>query len=435
MYEVVLGLGSNVGRKLTNLRQAVDLIAKRIGQVQKVSPIYQTKALLPANAPPSWDIDYYNLAVLVQTDLAPEALLSEIKRIETTLGRDPEHAFWSPREIDIDILCYEDLSYQNEHLTIPHKELLKRNFALKPLLDVYPCWRHPQYSDDLYQYIKNIKKMPMLELAPFTLAGSQIMAIVNLSSDSFSQQGEELIPLEQFEQYIIGLVNEGAEVIDLGAESTKPDVKPITAEVYWQRLKPYLEIVESLVNTRVLPVDLKVSIDTYHAEVVEKALNYSCVNIINDIYGVEANLIAALIKDKNIDYVFMHQLGVAGGKYLSGDSDPVSEVIAFAKEKIQILLDAGIRKERLIFDMGIGFGKTAYQAQQLLDGVAEIKESLGVKILVGHSRKSSVMPYVATKDNAEKDLATAMISRDLIKKGVDYLRVHNVRLTAIAKHI
>lgn len=432
MCEVVLGLGSNVGRKLSNLRQAVDLIAKRIGQVQRVSPIYQTKALLPANAPPSWDIDYYNLAVLVQTDLAPEALLSEIKRIETTLGRDPEHAFWSPREIDIDILCCEDLSYQREHLTIPHKELLKRNFALKPLLDVYPYWQHPQYTGDLYQYLKT---MPMLELAPFTLAGSQIMAIVNLSNDSFSQQGEEIVPLEQFEQYIIELVNKGAEVIDLGAESTKPDASPITAEQYWQRLKPYLEIVESLVNANVLPVDLKVSIDTYYAEVVAKALNYSCINIINDIYGIEVKRIAALIKDKMIDYVFMHQLGVACSKYLAGDRDPVSEVIAFAKEKIQIILDAGMCKERLIFDIGIGFGKTAYQAQCLLDAVTEIKEALGIKILVGHSRKSSVMPYVATKDSAEKDLATAMISRDLMKKGVDYLRVHNVRLTALAKHI
>ena len=94
-----------------------------------------------------------------------------------------------------------------------------------------------------------------------------------------------------------------------------------------------------------------------------------------------------------------------------------------------------MRKKRLIFDIGIGFGKTAYQAQQLLGAVAEIKESLGIKMLVGHSRKSSVMPYVAGEDNAEKDLAAAMISRDLMKKGVDYLRVHNVRLTAIAKHI
>ncbi|WP_440615434.1 dihydropteroate synthase [Cysteiniphilum sp. 6C5] len=432
MCEVVLGLGSNVGRKLSNLRQAVDLIAKHIGRVQKVSPIYQTKALLPPNAPSSWDIDYYNLAVLVQTHLEPEALLSEIKSIEIAIGRDPEHAFWSPREIDIDILCCENLNYQSEHLTIPHKELLKRNFALKPLLDVYPYWHHPQYTSGLYQYIKT---MPMLEIAPFTLAGSQMMAIVNLSNDSFSQQGEQVVPLEQFEQYIIELVNEGAEVIDLGAESTKPGVEPITAEVYWQRLKPYLEIVEVLVDARILPVDLKVSIDTYHAEVVAKALNYTCVNIINDIYGIEAKAIADLIKDKAVDYIFMHQLGVAGDQYLPTDHAPVSEVIAFAKEKTQTLLDAGMRKEKLIFDIGIGFGKTSHQAQCLLKGIAEIKEALGIKILVGHSRKSSVMPYVASKDNAEKDLAAAMISRDLMKKGVDYLRVHNVRLTAMAKHI
>lgn len=432
MSEVVLGLGSNVGCKLLNLRQAVDLISKQIGRVQSVSPIYQTKALLPPNAPSSWDIDYYNLAVLVQTNLEPRKLLSEIKQIESALGRDPEHAFWSPREIDIDILCCEDLSYQSECLTIPHKELLKRNFALKPLLDVYPCWCYPQYIGDLYQHIKT---MPMLETAPFTLAGSQIMAIVNLSNDSFSQQGEQIVPLEQFEQYIIELVNEGAEVIDLGAESTKPGVNPITAEVYWQRLKPYLEIVEALVNARILPVDLKVSIDTYHAEVVAKVLNYTCVKIINDIYGTEAKSMADLINDKDVDYIFMHQLGAAGDQYLAIDCDPVSEVITFAKEKIHMLIDEGMCKEQLIFDVGIGFGKTAYQAQCLLEAIDEIKEALDVKVLVGHSRKASVMPHVAGKDNAQRDLATAMISRDLIKKGVDYLRVHNVRLTAMAKHI
>ncbi|WP_119327962.1 dihydropteroate synthase [Cysteiniphilum halobium] len=432
MREVVLGLGSNVGHKLSNLRQAVDLITKHVGQVQEVSPIYQSKALLPPNAPSTWDIDYYNLAILVQTDLDPEALLNEIKGIETKLGRDPDHAFWSPREIDIDILCCANLIYQSDYLTIPHKELLKRNFALKPLLDVYPCWHHPEYPNDLYQYSKT---MPALKIAPFTLSGSQIMAVVNLSSDSFSQDGECVISLDAFAQYIRKLVEEGAEVIDLGAESTKPGVSPLTAKVYWQRLRPYLEIVESLVNARVLPIDLKVSIDTYHAEVVAKALNYTCVKIINDVYGLEAKEIVALIKDKAIDYVFMHQLGIAGSKYLASDSNPISEVIAFAKKKIKMLTDAGMHTEKLIFDVGIGFGKTSYQAQCLLENIAEIKKSLGIKILVGHSRKASVMPYVVNKDNTQKDLATAMISRDLIKKDIDYLRVHNVALTTMAKHI
>lgn len=427
-----MGLGSNVGRKLSNLRQAVEWLVKRVGKVQKVSPIYQAKALLPPNAPPSWDIDYYNLAVLVQTSVEPETLLDKIKVIETELGRDSEHAFWSPREIDIDILCYASLTYQSDRLTIPHKEILKRNFALKPLLDVSPHWRHPKCTIDLYQHVK---AMPTLELAPFTLSGSQTMAIVNLSRDSFSQDGEHMVPPEKFAQYITELVDQGAEVIDLGAESTKPTAKPITAEVYWQRFEPYLEIIESLANAHVLPVDLNVSIDTYHAEVVAKALNFSCVKIVNDVYGIESNAIAALIKDKDVNYVFMHQLGVAGGKYLVSDGDPIAQVITFAEDKIKTLLDCGLSKGKLIFDIGIGFGKTPYQTQRLLEGIAEIKETLGVKMLVGHSRKASVVPYVANKENAQKDLATAMISRDVIKKGVDYLRVHNVLLTSMAKHI
>ncbi len=432
MYQVVLGLGSNMGQKLHYLRQAVMLIAQELGEIKKFSPIYQTKALLPNNAPSNWDIDYYNVAVLVSTTLSPERLLDSIKRIEIQLGRDPNHAFWSPREIDIDILCYDDLVYQSERLQIPHRYLLERNFALQPLLDVWSNWCYSERAINLYA---RLKTMPALTMAPFTLSGSQIMAIVNLSADSFSTHAEGVVAIEQFTQYIVNLVNLGAEVIDLGAESTKPNAIAKSAENHWQTLMPYLEIVNELVKTKILPLHLQVSIDTYHAGVVEKALAYECVTMINDVYGIEEQEIAKLLSNKPIAYVFMHQLGKAGTEYLSPDRDPVEELISYGQGKITKLLGYGLKREQLIFDMGIGFGKYPYQAQHLLQHVEKIKASLGISLLVGHSRKASVMPCVIGANNDLKDLATAMITRSLIHKNIDYIRVHNVSFARVAKQL
>ncbi|WP_116964174.1 dihydropteroate synthase [Fastidiosibacter lacustris] len=432
MPKVVLGLGSNLGAKLDYLRKAVDLIDKRIAKIIATSKIYQTSALLPQSAPVSWNIDYYNMALLIETTLEPQALLLGIKAIETEMGRDALHAFWSPREIDIDILCYGDVTLSSDALNIPHKALLERNFALKPLLEVYPNWRYPNKDIDLYEYLK---KMEKLKLAPFTLSATQIMAIVNLSIDSFSAEEAQPPTVDEFAGYVMRLIEEGAEVIDLGTESTKPQVKAKTAEKNWLMLQPYLIVLDELIKYTGLSVTPKVSIDTYHAQVVENALHYSCVNMINDVYGIEAQAIANLIKGADIKYVFMHQLGKAATNYLDINRDPVLEVIEYAQQRIADLMSWGMKKEQLIFDIGIGFGKHDYQARALLKHVDKIKSALGVEILIGHSRKSSVMRVVEGKSNLYKDIATAMIAHELIQKNVDYLRVHNVDLTNMARQI
>ena len=432
MYTVVLGLGSNVGQKLDYLRQAIVAIAQQIGKLEAYSPIYQTPALLPNGAPSFWDVDYYNVAVLVKTELAPQSLLNKIKSIETQLGRDPGHVFWSPREIDIDILSYEGLVYQSENLQIPHKDLLVRNFALQPLLDVLPSWQHPTEVIDVYE---KLKTMPELSLAPFSLSGSQIMAIINLSADSFSSNGESIISLDSFEQYIIELVKSGAEVVDLGAESTMPMAQAKSAEACWEILAPYLQKIDQLIKTKVLPISLKVSIDTYHAQVVEKALAYDCLSIVNDVYGVESTKMAALLVAGQKEYVFMHQLGPAAQVYLAVNNDPVAQFLKYAKDKMEMLIAKGFAKTQLVFDVGIGFGKRPYQAKLLLEQIDRIQTELGIKVLVGHSRKSSVISPVSKQDNFIKDIATAILSRELIKKEVDYLRVHNVELTKVAKQL
>jgi 2-amino-4-hydroxy-6-hydroxymethyldihydropteridine diphosphokinase / dihydropteroate synthase len=123
---VVLGIGTNVGDKLANLRRALKLIKKIPNlQICAVSPVYISDALLPEGAPPSWDMPHLNLAVRCETQLAPYDLLGRIKQIEKTLGRKPAEN-WSPRIIDIDILAWDDLIQYDVALHIPHEHLSER---------------------------------------------------------------------------------------------------------------------------------------------------------------------------------------------------------------------------------------------------------------------------------------------------------------------
>lgn len=142
MEHIILGLGSNLGNCKENLSNACDAL-HRIIQNITYSPIYQSQALLPENAPKKWDIDYLNMVISGHTQLSAETLLQEIKTIEKTLGRTPA-AIWAPRVIDIDILAYGESIIESDTLTIPHSALAKRDFVLKPLRDILPHWHHPK---------------------------------------------------------------------------------------------------------------------------------------------------------------------------------------------------------------------------------------------------------------------------------------------------
>ncbi|MDR1472440.1 MAG: 2-amino-4-hydroxy-6-hydroxymethyldihydropteridine diphosphokinase [Synergistaceae bacterium] len=138
MTESALSLGSNVGDRLRNIRRAVELIALRVGDVTRRSCVYET---------PPWGVTsqpgFLNACVLVDTELRPAELLSELKRIESEVGRVPRER-WGPREIDIDILtCGGELLSSGE-LEIPHPRMAERAFVLVPLRDAAPGWRHPE---------------------------------------------------------------------------------------------------------------------------------------------------------------------------------------------------------------------------------------------------------------------------------------------------
>jgi len=138
---VVLGLGSNIGDRLEYLRAATQRLASLMTDM-RFSAIVESPAMLPAGATAEHDHPYLNMAVAGTTDITPRELLVAIKAIEREVGRVPR-GFWGSREIDIDILAMGTLTLQEEDLIIPHYGLLKRSFALIPLMQVAPNWRYP----------------------------------------------------------------------------------------------------------------------------------------------------------------------------------------------------------------------------------------------------------------------------------------------------
>ena len=138
---IVLGLGTNLGDREKYLRDAVFALRGFLEEVA-VSPVYESQAMLPPDAPKEWNRAFLNMAVSGVTGLTPEALLRQVKSIESRLGRLPQ-GHWGPREIDIDILAYGDLVLQEPGLILPHRGLLERDFALIPFAHVAPDWVHP----------------------------------------------------------------------------------------------------------------------------------------------------------------------------------------------------------------------------------------------------------------------------------------------------
>lgn len=238
-----------------------------------------------------------------------------------------------------------------------------------------------------------------------------VMGIINLTPDSFSDGGQYNLP-ELALQRAHDLVSQGADIIDVGAESTRPGSKPISAEEEWQRLKKTLPLL-----IKELPVPI--SLDTYKAEVARKALDFG-INMINDIWGLRRDSeMARVIADYGVPVIVMHNREKA--EY----QDLMAEIVEDLGLSLQIAEKAGIDKEKIIVDPGIGFGKTVEHNLEIIKHLSEIK-SLGKPILLGTSRKSFIgrVLGVPVEQRLEGTIATVVMG---ITAGVDIVRVHDVK--------
>lgn len=432
---LILGLGSNIGDRLTHLRRALAALCQLSGlTLKQVSPVYISDALLPENAPNDWDMPYLNIAVCCESNLEPLDLLKALKNIEWSIGRKPEIRHWGPRILDIDILAWEDKVIESDELTVPHASLPLRPFALWPLADVAPEWVFPlpgpnqgktaaemveawgsRFSGDVFLRTRQINQR---------VDTPALVGILNATPDSFSDGGNYLAAENALAQ-ITALINAGAEVIDIGGASTAPKSKATTPSEEWQRLEPVLSGIASIKKQWIVPA--KISVDTYQATVAEKALAFG-IDWINDQSGLDDPAMIDLIKQTTVDCTIMHHIHLPEqrDKVLPRHLNPVQIVHEWLQKRLDFLESAGIDRHRLIIDPGIGFGKLADQSWQLLKNIDAFVD-LGTRMLVGHSRKT-FLSLQTGRPFAERDVETMVMSLALTKHAVDYLRVHNVDL-------
>ena len=430
---VILGLGTNQGDRIENLRKALSYL-KLISEIKiiQISSVYKSNALLLENAPKSWDQFYLNIAISCQTKLQPLELLRVIKTIETKMGRQTSAIIWAPRIIDIDILAWCNKKVISRELTIPHPELHNRPFALWPFIDLAFKW-HDYISEPntINIILENLTKWGSKfdGAAPLNthkiahrVDTPQLLGILNITPDSFSD-GSNNQTTEQALEHAIRLFNYGADLIDIGAESTRPNAEEVSAELEWQRLAPILHAIMNYWQNN--PWKPKISIDTRNYQVAEKAIALG-VNWINDVSGLTDPKMCKIIAQTNVHAVYMHNLGIPADrdKIIPLEQDPVTKIFNWASTQKEKILQAGIDPNQLIFDPGIGFGKNAIQTLQIFRRIHEFN-ALDLPILVGHSRKS-FLNICTDKPAIERDYETAVVSEFLARKNIQYLRVHNI---------
>ena len=238
-----------------------------------------------------------------------------------------------------------------------------------------------------------------------------VMGIINVTPDSFSGDG-----LGSDVPAIADLArrfqDEGADILDVGAESTRPGHDPITADEEFKRLLPALEAVAGAVN-------LPISVDTYKAPVAREALRGGAC-IVNDIWGLQADPhLAEVAAEAGAALVMMHNQ--KGTQY----ADLVPDVLASLKASVTAALNAGVAKENIVIDPGIGFGKNPDQNIEVLQNLERFK-SLGCPLLVGTSRKSTLglLLELPADQRLEGTAATVALA---IAGGADIVRVHDVK--------
>ncbi len=242
-----------------------------------------------------------------------------------------------------------------------------------------------------------------------------LVGILNLTPDSFSDGGEHAMPAQAIAA-AEAMIAAGAHIVDIGAESTRPGAVPLSAAEEWKRLAPVLEAVAPRVET---------SVDTRHAATAKNALALGA-RWINDVGGLGDEAMIAAVRDSECGLIFMHSLSIPADPLvtLPEACDPVAVLIEWARARIMALEAAGIARARLVFDPGIGFGKTQAQSLAILRRARELR-AVGIPVLIGHSRKSCLRAY-SDAPAGGRDAATLAVSAQLLRGGVEYLRVHDV---------
>ena len=244
-----------------------------------------------------------------------------------------------------------------------------------------------------------------------------VMGIVNVTPDSFSDGGQ-FAATNLAAEHALKLVEEGAAILDIGGESTRPNAKPVGLQEELDRVIPVIEALVSQVN-------IPISIDTYKPQVMQAAINAGA-SIVNDVRALQEEGALQVVSNSNAGVCLMHMQGTPQTMQDNPQYDHVvNDVSDFLVARLQACIDAGIAKNRILLDPGFGFGKTRAHNIALIRQL-EIFAALGQPLLVGLSRKS-VLGQMTGNDVDARLYASIAASVIAAQKGAKILRVHDVK--------
>ena len=254
----------------------------------------------------------------------------------------------------------------------------------------------------------NFKKIP------------NILGVLNLTPDSFSDGGK-FNSKKKGINHAVHLLNSGANLIDVGGESTRPGSKMIRENLEWQRINKILKLL--------LKKKIPISLDTRKSKIMSKGINLG-VKLINDVSGLDFDSETLnVLKKYKIPFVIQHSQGVPENMQKNPKyKNELLDIYDFFEKKIKLLRSKGIKHDKIILDPGIGFGKNLKHNMSLIRNIS-IFHSLGFPILVGNSRKRFIKELSGKNDSKFRNGGTIASSIYLMMQGVQILRIHDVNET------
>ncbi|KAI5964201.1 FOL1 [Candida pseudojiufengensis] len=503
-HEAFIAVGSNVGDQIRNINEAIGLLSHYKIRLEATSSLYISKPMYVLN-----QSDFLNGVIKVSfNDYSPNELLDILKKIEYNHIQREKQIDNGPRSIDLDILLYDNVQLNTKDLIIPHKLMLERTFVLQPLCELIPPDQiHPISAEPIHDHLQQllmnepdtdiqehsrllqINPVPRLSTNENILKFDQInfqsptliMGILNMTPDSFSDVGKYYNnELDKVVVEVEKMIDQGAQIIDIGGVSTRPGSVEPPEEEEIARVLPLVEKIRNSSNSKVSNVII--SIDTYRSAVAKECL-IAGADVINDIsMGKYDENMFDVVAEFGCPYIMNHTRGTPKTmstltKYEPNKNDDIIEFIINPKvgqEEITLkpeltnLLNGvsreissqifkafsrGVKKWQIILDPGVGFAKNLQQNLGLIQNASffkkysiQVNESIessnsqqnhkhkylsfnGMSLLIGTSRKKFLGTIIKQDENipADRMMATAATVTACIEQHTDIIRVHDVK--------
>ena len=443
-----IAIGSNIGDRVANVQTALKMMQSSLGIdfIESTGFLYESAPMYLTDQPA-----FLNTCCKIRTSLSPRDLLKCLKHIEDEMGR-LKTIRNGPRCIDLDIIFYSDQIVDEPDLIIPHPRFHERFFVIAPLHDIEPTFKHSLYKRSIAEIYSKLERSQgdsckrvfpaMTDSALFKLGSkSFIVGILNVTPDSFSDGGL-YITVDDAVGHAREMIDSGADIIDIGGESTRPHATVVDAEEEQER------VIGVIKRIREEFPHVPISIDTYRASTAKKAVEAGA-SIVNDVScGLLDVDMLATVAELNVPYILTHAGRVGSHNSLDyGDGMPsvfdddeglesaISTIHNQLNSRVNKCIRAGIFRWNVIIDPGLGFGKSGEVNFEIIKSLHKLLVDglLVFPTMIGASRKRFVRDLVEGKSwagtNEDALMGTAAVTVAAIASciRVDFHRVHDVK--------